>query len=79
MKKIHVTIIKGNGFPLRRLKTNPNDPCRCGSGKKAKKCCGANTKYYYSKLNQSQIAEQKRKEELRSKQLIESNKNENPS
>lgn len=79
MKKIHVTLIKGNGYPLRRLKTNQNDPCRCGSGKKTKKCCGAGTIYFFSKLNESQISEQKRKEELRQKQLIESQKDENPS
>ncbi|MDR0369519.1 MAG: SEC-C domain-containing protein [Candidatus Peribacteria bacterium] len=23
-------------------KVRPNDPCPCGSGKKYKKCCGAN-------------------------------------
>jgi preprotein translocase subunit SecA len=23
-------------------KCKPNDPCPCGSGKKFKKCCGAN-------------------------------------
>jgi SEC-C motif domain protein len=27
--------------PLRVSKINRNDPCRCGSGKKYKKCCGA--------------------------------------
>jgi uncharacterized protein YchJ len=26
-------------------KTGRNDLCRCGSGKKAKKCCGTKTEY----------------------------------
>ena len=42
---------KGNGAPQRPKgrtvkrvgeKVKPNDPCPCGSGKKHKKCCGAN-------------------------------------
>ncbi|HUA51286.1 MAG TPA: UPF0149 family protein [Candidatus Sulfotelmatobacter sp.] len=28
--------------PLRRAKVGRNDPCPCGSGKKYKRCCGAN-------------------------------------
>ena len=28
--------------PRRRRKTGRNDPCPCGSGRKYKKCCGAN-------------------------------------
>ena len=51
------TIIKGNGFPLAAKKINPNAPCECGSGEKAKKCCGTETKYCYSKLNETQIKE----------------------
>jgi len=31
---------KGNGQPAKRI--GRNDPCPCGSGKKYKKCCGAN-------------------------------------
>lgn len=34
-QKISTTIVKGD-------KIYPNDPCPCGSGKKYKKCCGAN-------------------------------------
>ncbi len=30
-------------------KTGRNAPCPCGSGKKAKHCCGAETKYYSAK------------------------------
>jgi uncharacterized protein len=29
-------------MPVRALKVGRNDPCPCGSGKKYKKCCGAN-------------------------------------
>jgi uncharacterized protein YecA (UPF0149 family) len=56
-------IIEGNGFPMAARKINPNAPCQCGSGKKAKKCCGTKTVYCYSKLNEKQIAEEKAKEE----------------
>ena len=28
----------------KEAKTKPNDPCPCGTGKKYKKCCGANIK-----------------------------------
>jgi hypothetical protein len=66
----HVDIVLGNGFPLAAKKINPNQPCECGSGKKAKKCCGTETKYCYSKLNEKQLEEKKRKEE----QIIQSNK-----
>lgn len=30
-------------------KINRNDKCQCGSGKKAKRCCGAETTYYNKK------------------------------
>lgn len=30
-------------------KIRPNDPCPCGSGLKAKKCCGTDTQYLYKK------------------------------
>lgn len=32
--------------PLKAKKIKRNAKCSCGSGKKAKKCCGANTTYY---------------------------------
>ena len=44
-----VKYFEGNGSPFRTVKINRNDPCRCGSGKKAKNCCGVETKMYYSK------------------------------
>lgn len=51
----------GNGFPMVAEKQLPNAPCRCGSGKKAKKCCGTDTTYYYSKLNEKQLKERQEK------------------
>ena len=59
----YIDIVLGNGFPIAAKKVNPNAPCEYGSGKKAKKCCGTQTKYYYSKLDKEQIEEKKRKEE----------------
>lgn len=62
-------LFKGNGFPLVSRKQLPNDPCKCGSGKKAKKCHGTQNMYYYSKLTEKQKAvkerEAKKKEAAR--------------
>lgn len=44
-----VRFYRGTGATLIALKVRPNDPCPCGSGKKAKKCCGTETKLYNSK------------------------------
>jgi len=41
-----VGIIKGNGKPLRAKSIGRNAPCKCGSGKKSKSCCGSETKYF---------------------------------
>ena len=41
-----VTIIKGDGYPIISKKICRNEPCKCGSGKKAKKCCKPETKYF---------------------------------
>ena len=37
------------GAPIHTKKIGRNDPCPCGSGKKAKNCCGTDSKYYYLK------------------------------
>jgi hypothetical protein len=42
-------LLEGNGSPILSVKPGRNKPCVCGSGKKAKKCCGAETKFYDSK------------------------------
>ena len=39
LKRVDELIRKNPGL---RKKTKPNDPCPCKSGKKFKKCCGAN-------------------------------------
>ena len=57
-----VSVIQGNGFPLRHTRVLPNDPCPCGSGKKAKRCCGTDTSFFYSKLTKAQEAEKTARE-----------------
>jgi hypothetical protein len=44
-------LIAGNGTPLRAQHWQPNSPCRCGSGKKTKRCCGTTGQYFNSKPN----------------------------
>lgn len=44
-----VKIIKGTGQPIAARAQSRNAKCRCGSGKKAKHCCGCETKYYTKK------------------------------
>jgi uncharacterized protein len=44
-RSIHKALMEHRGIktePRRVVKTGRNDPCSCGSGKKSKKCCGAN-------------------------------------
>lgn len=48
-EKRMVKYFEGNGSPFRTVKINRNDPCKCGSSKKAKNCCGVETKMYHSK------------------------------
>ena len=45
-KERKLQILRGNGSPLKAVKPGRNDLCKCGSGKKSKKCCGTETKYY---------------------------------
>jgi uncharacterized protein YchJ len=48
-EKRMVTVISakaGYSDTLNAEKTSRNAKCKCGSGKKAKKCCGVETKYY---------------------------------
>ncbi|WP_363324062.1 SEC-C metal-binding domain-containing protein [uncultured Rikenella sp.] len=47
----HVTCIRPKqGYDLVvSNKIGRNTPCPCGSGKKAKHCCGTKTKYYSAK------------------------------
>ena len=41
-----VLIFQGNGKPMKSQKIGRNRHCQCGSGKKAKYCCGVETKYF---------------------------------
>lgn len=61
-----VKIFVGNGTPMIAKKVNRNEKCGCGSGLKAKHCCGCNTKYFDSGpaktvKSQDDIEEVKRK------------------
>lgn len=47
-----VTVIMGDGAPMVSRKIRGNDPCHCGSGKKAKHCCGTETKYYSTRKDE---------------------------
>ena len=49
LKKHKVTVYSSGRTPIVAEKIRRNDPCPCGSGKKAKHCCGTQTKYYKSK------------------------------
>lgn len=47
------------GGSLLAFSVGRNEPCRCGSGKKAKKCCGANTMYKSTKGKPKPTIEEK--------------------
>ena len=50
MNKLHSAIlVRNSGKPFRAMKTSRNQECRCGSGLKAKRCCGSRTRYYIPK------------------------------
>lgn len=49
LKKHKVQFYMSGSVPFIARKIRPNDPCPCGSGKKAKHCCGTETKYYSPK------------------------------
>lgn len=51
-EKRKVTIHIGNGSPMVSQQPGRNTKCKCGSGKKAKHCCGNETKFYNSKANE---------------------------
>lgn len=47
-------------------KTMRNEKCKCGSGKKAKKCCATETRYYSRQIDGKTI-EQRKQEDLNTK------------
>jgi len=52
-EKRMVARFNGNGSPILSVKPDRNALCQCGSGKKQKKCCGVETKFYNSKEDKS--------------------------
>jgi hypothetical protein len=60
-QKRTIGLIKGNGSPIIAIKPGRNEPCKCGSGKKTKHCCGASTRYFAS-LPDEIVAKRKEKE-----------------
>jgi hypothetical protein len=48
-KKIRVQLIESDGSPFLAKGQGRNSLCSCGSGRKAKRCCGTETKYYSTK------------------------------
>lgn len=44
-----VRLYENNSKPFMAQKIDRNAPCPCGSGKKAKKSCGTETKYFVKK------------------------------
>jgi hypothetical protein len=65
-----IQFIRGNGFPMKHRRVLPNDPCPCGSKKKAKHCCGTGTDFFYSKLTDKQLEEVKKKHEAEQKEPV---------
>lgn len=47
--KRKIKIIVGDGAPIVTRHQNRNAKCGCGSGKKAKYCCGTQTQYFSTK------------------------------
>lgn len=55
-------------FGLLSEKIGRNEPCPCGSGKKAKKCCGTQTKYKNREIDKNTV-EEKKLEDLKNNNL----------
>ena len=49
MDKRKYPFYEGFGEPFRADKIARNEKCRCGSGLKAKRCCGSDTRYFVKK------------------------------
>lgn len=67
-----VTFICNDGSPLKHYKLQRNIPCLCGSGKKAKKCCGTETNYILTEdALQKRIEEEERKKAEQNKRSLD--------
>ncbi len=61
-KRMVSVLIPKDGFTgLIAQKTGRNKVCPCGSGKKAKKYCGADTKYYSRQPCDSETSEDRKR------------------
>lgn len=61
-KRMVSVLIPKDGFTgLIAQKTGRNKVCPCGSGKKAEKCCGADTKYYSRQPCDSETSEDRKR------------------
>lgn len=49
LKDHKVPFLKGTGKPFKAEKIGRNELCKCGSGKKSKRCCGSETEYRVKK------------------------------
>ena len=52
-----VKFVKGNGSPIVTTRQDRNAKYKCGSGKKAKHCCGTDTKYFSTKPDKTEQPE----------------------
>lgn len=53
-----VKMLVGDGSPIATIKIDRNSKCRCGSGKKAKHCCGTETRFFSTKPKQPETHKQ---------------------
>jgi len=60
-----VPFIVGDGAPMVTYKIGRNQLCTCKSGKKAKHCCGVETKWYSTKPKNTNPIHDEYKEEER--------------
>ena len=52
LKALLISPSQGNvGLVAKKVNGNRNAPCECGSGKKAKKCCGTEVQYFNRGFN----------------------------
>lgn len=75
MKKVKVRLISAPADAVNNTliskKIRPNDLCPCGSGLKAKKCCGVKTTYSYNKIVKRVIPEENVPENIQQKYCFE--------
>lgn len=69
-KNRQVQIHVGDGSPILTQKYNRNAPCKCGSGKKQKHCCGNQTAFHLSSKVKEQIMKQAEEKALNASQNL---------